>query len=226
MRFPHLIRFTGLLAFLLLLNDADAQRRGGRNSFFQPQRPGALELSGAARLSSETSTGDLLAHPATELTWIGRSPGPLHTGIRLGLGQLDRTLSPGENEGGHVEEVRTRLLMPEVSYVLRLAPFQGGFQPFLEGELGLAATVLDERSFDAEGQRDAYRIPAYDATAHYGWAAGVRLKMGEGAFLALRYGKRFGGTLDLHEANPNPTVMPAQLDGERSRASLGFSFAL
>ena len=54
----------------------------------------------------------------------------------------------------------------------------------------------------------------------------VRVQLGEGAFLTARYGSRFGGALDLHESDVNPTVMPDPLDGERSRAALGFSFAL
>ena len=177
-------------------------------------------------MSSDAATADLLVHPGVELTWIGRAPGPIHTGIRLGLGQLGHTQNAASSDAGNADtETRTRLLLPEVSSVLRLDPFRGGIRPFVEGEIGLAASLLDERTFDDQGQRTAYGIPACDATAHYGWAAGARLRLGEGAFLALRYGKRFGGALDLPEPEQEPTVMPAQLDGERSRASAGFSFA-
>ncbi|RPG81161.1 MAG: hypothetical protein CBC74_002555 [Crocinitomicaceae bacterium TMED114] len=226
MRFPTLFRLSGLLALLLILTDAQAQRRSGRGGFFQPQRPGAIELSGAALLSNDAATADLLVHPGVELTWIGRAPGPIHTGIRLGLGQLDHTQSAASSDAESADtETRTRLLLPEVSSVLRLDPFRGGIRPFVEGEIGLAASLLDERTFDDQGQRTAYGIPAYDATAHCGWAAGARLRLGEGVFLALRYGKRFGGALDLPEPAQEPTVMPAQLDGQRSRASAGFSFA-
>lgn len=227
MRFPFLLHATGLMALLLFTADADAQRRSGRSSFFQPQQPGALELSGVALLSTPQSEARIGMHPGLELTWIGRAPGPLHTGIRLGLGQLDREVTDGMSGETPMDHTTvTRLLLPEVSSVLRLDPFQGRFRPFLEGELGLAATVLDERTLDADGNRTAYQIPAYDATAHYGWAAGVRVQLGEGAFLTARYGSRFGGALDLHESDVNPTVMPDPLDGERSRAALGFSFAL
>ncbi len=226
MRFSSLFRLSGILALLLLTMDAEAQRRGGRSSFFKPQRPGALEFSGVALLSQDAATADLLVHPGLELTWMGRAPGPIHTGIRLGLGQLNSGTEMGNAGGEDVAvETRTRLLLPEVSSVLRLSPFQGGFQPFVEGEIGLAGTLLDARTFDENGQRTAYGIPEYDATAHYGWAAGTRIRMADGMFLALRYGKRFGGALDLPEGTAEPTVMPAQLDGARSRASLGFSFA-
>ncbi len=226
MRFPSLFRLSGLLALLLILTDAQAQRRGGRSGFFQPQRPGAIEFSGAALMSSDAATADLLVHPGVELTWIGRAPGPIHTGIRLGLGQLGHTQNAASSDAGNADtETRTRLLLPEVSSVLRLDPFRGGIRPFVEGEIGLAASLLDERTFDDQGQRTAYGIPAYDATAHYGWAGGARLRLGGGVGVALRYGKRFGGALDLPEPEQEPTVMPAQLDGERSRASAGFSFA-
>ena len=101
----------------------------------------------------------LLVHPGLELTWIGRAPGPLHTGIRLGLGQLDREVTDGMSGETPMDHTTvTRLLLPEVSSVLRLDPFQGRFRPFLEGELGLAATVLDERTLDADGNRTAYRF--------------------------------------------------------------------
>lgn len=227
MRHTPFLRTAGLLALLITLLPAYGQRQGGRNGFFQPQRPGALEFTGTALVSTDGDTGDLLVHPGVELTWIGRAPGPLHTGLRLGLGHLDRqATSPDMDADEAVEEIRTRLMLPEISSVVRLDPLNGSFRPFFEGELGLAATLLDERAFDADGQRAAYRIPAYDATAHYGWAAGVRVRMGQGAFLSMQYGKRFGGTLDLLQPSDGAGSQPMQLDGERHRASVGLSFSL
>ena len=228
MRFPFLLRATGLMALLLFTADADAQRRNGRSGFFQPQRPGALELSGVALLSTPQSEARIGVHPGLELTWIGRAAGPLHSGIRLGLGQLDREVTDGivrrNSNGPHHRDADVTLL-PEVSSVLRLDPFQGRFRPFLEGELGLAPRSWTSGPWMRTGNRTAYPIPAYDATRT---TAGplVCIQLGEGAFLTARYGERFGGHLDLPESDVNPTVMPDPLDGERSRAALGFSFAL
>lgn len=204
---------------LALSTAAFGQRRG---SFFEPRRAGAFELSGTALLS-HFEEGSLMVDPGLEVTFLGRSPGALHSGVRLGIGMLDQSGTVAGSELGTTE--RRRTLLSEVSGVLRLDPFRAGFRPFLEGELGMAATLADVRSFDELGHRIGYDVPAFDPTLHYGWAAGARIRMGTGTFLSLRYGERIGGHLDV----PNPvedTGALTTLDNQRRVLSMGLSLAL
>ena len=156
-------------------------------------------------------------HPGLELTWIGRAPAR-STGIRLGLGQLDREVTDGMSGETPMDHTTVTRLLPEVSGVLRLDPFQGDSAP--SSRRTRAGSHGPGRADVGCGQQpDGLSEPAYDATAHYGWAAGVQVQLGEGAFLTARYGSRFGGALDLHESDVNPTVMPDPLDGERPRGA-------
>lgn len=208
-----------LLTLVLSTSTALGQRRG---NFLEPRRAGAFELNGTALLS-HVEEGNLMVHPGIELTWLGRAAGPLHSGIRLGMGVLDRTGSVAGTETGTTE--RRRTLLPEASGVLRLDPFRGGFRPFAEGELGMAATLVDIRTFDENGDRMDYGVPVFDPTLHYGWAAGARIRIGGGAFMSVRYGKRLGGHLDLPDPVEGTTVQTT-LDNERSVVSMGLSLAL
>ena len=204
---------------LALSTVAFGQRRG---PFFEPRRAGAFELSGTALLS-RVEEGNLMVDPGLEVTFLGRSPGALHRGIRLGIGMLDQSGTISGSEFGTTE--RRRTLLSEVSGVLRLDPFRAGFRPFLEGELGMAATLADIRTFNELGNRISYDVPALDPTLHYGWAAGTRIRMGNGAFLSLRYGERVGGRLDVPSSAEDFGVFTA-LDNQRRVFSMGLSLAL
>ena len=207
---------------VLLLSSGSLFAQCGAGRCFQPRHPGALELGGSALLST-VDDGSLMVHPGLELTMLGRAPGPLHRGIRLGMGVLGTSESDLNATTGTVD--RHRALLPEVAGVVRFSPFRQGFQPFIEGELGAAATLGDVRTFDEAGDRIEHRIPEFDPTLHYGVAAGARIRMAPGTFLALRYAERYGGLLDapfLSEA----TDATDALDGRRRAVSMALSFSL
>ena len=215
-------RMGAVLAVLIMVTSASAAFGQRRGSFLEPRRAGAFELNGTALLA-EMKAGDLMVHPGIELTCLGRSAGPLHKGVRIGLGMLDRSGSLAVSESGTSE--RRRTFLPEVSGVLRLDPFRSRIRPFVEGELGMAATILDVRTFDSMGERTNYDVPNFDPTLQYGWAAGARIRIGNGAFMTVRYGERFGGQLDI----PNPIEAgdaPAQIGNERYVMGMGLSLAL
>lgn len=210
------------VALLIMVTSASAAFGQRRGSFLEPRRAGAFEFNGTALLA-KTEAGDLMVPPGIELTCLGRSAGPLHKGIRIGLGMLDRSGSLAGSESGTSERRRTYL--PEISGVLRLDPFRGGIRPFAEGELGMAATILDVRTFDSAGERMDYAVPNFDPTLHYGWAAGARIRIGNGTFITVRYGERYGGQLDI--PNPiEPGGAPTQIGHERRVMGMGLSLAL
>ena len=144
-----------LVALVLSTSAAFGQRRG---NFLKPRRAGALELTGASLLS-QNNEGNLMVDAGLEVTVLGRAAGPLHSGVRLSVGILDRTGSISGTEAGTTE--RRRTLLPEVSGVLRLDPFRGGFRPFAEAELGMSATLIDIRTFDETGHRTDYACLLY-----------------------------------------------------------------
>jgi hypothetical protein len=208
-----------LLTLVLSTSAAFGQRRG---TFLEPRRAGAFEMGGTSLLSLNAE-GNLMVDAGLEVTVLGRAAGPLHSGVRLGVGLLDRTRSLAGTEAGTTE--RRRTLLPEASGVLRLDPFRGGFRPFAEAELGMSATLIDIRTFDEAGDRTDYAVPAFDPTLHYGWATGARFRLGGGAFLAVRYGERFGGHLDV----PDPiqeTGTLTTLQPQRRVIGMGLSLAL
>lgn len=193
-----------------------------RSRFLEPRRAGAFELSGAALFLTDNAQANLVK-PGTEWTWLGRSSGPIHSGFRLGVHLLDRSESGSDAEPGFTE--RRRVVLPEVSGVLRLDPSLGGFRPFFEGECGMSATGLEVRTFDPDGGRTDHQVPALDPTLHLGWGAGFRARIGHGIFLTARYGERYGGQLNLHFEGLEVDA-PRALEGKRQTASLGLSLAL
>ena len=208
-----------LVALVLSTSAALGQRRG---NFLKPRRAGALELTGASLLS-QNNEGNLMVDAGLEVTVLGRAAGPLHSGVRLSVGILDRTGSISGTEAGTTE--RRRTLLPEVSGVLRLDPFRGGFRPFAEAELGMSATLIDIRTFDETGHRTDYAVPAFDPTLHYGVVAGARIRMGTGTFLSFRYGERFGGYLDVPSPIQENSILTT-MEPERRVIGMGLSLAL
>jgi len=208
-----------LLTLVFSTSAASGQRRG---TFLEPRRAGAFELGGTSLLFLN-SESNLMVDAGLEVSVLGRAAGPLHSGVRLGVGLIDRTGSLAGTEAGTTE--RRRTLLPEASGVLRLDPFQDGFRPFVEAELGMSATFMDIRTFDEEGGRLDYAVPTVDPTLHYGWAAGTRIRLGGGTFVSVRYGERYGGHLDV----PDPiqeTGTLTTLDPQRRVIGMGLSLAL
>lgn len=107
--------------------------------------------------------------------------------------------------------------------VVRLDPLTGGLRPFVEGQFGLAASLVDRRSMDLDGIRTSHAITSFDPTAYYGWSAGTRIRVGRGTFLSFRYGETQGGQLDRH-STAEPEGVPTPLDPRRRAVMVGFSF--
>lgn len=181
-------------------------------------RQGALEFTiGPTGISNKF--GEMTTRPLGTIAFFKRQRGPLKRGIRAGMTGLGSTTESEAVADGASTQYRE--FLPELSGVLRFDPFRGGFQPFVEGELGIAASVMDERTFDAQGNRTNHSISGFDSGLFYGWGAGVRLRMGTSAFLMLRYGSRFGSPLDLFdESTPGQVIEPQRTDG-----SIGLSLA-
>lgn len=181
-------------------------------------RQGAVEMTfGPTALYDEN--GEMTARPLASLAYFKRQRGPFKRGIRMGVAGLGSTSETVEMEDN--QSIQYREFLPELSGVLRFDPFRGGFQPFVEGELGLAASVMDERTFDAQGNRTNHSVSGFDSGLFYGWGAGARFRMGRSSFLMLRYGSRIGSPLDLFDEND-----PAQIiEPNRQDVSLGLSLA-
>ena len=85
-----------LLTLVLSASAAFGQRRG---TFLEPRRAGAFEMGGTSLLSLNAE-GNLMVDAGLEVTVLGRAAGPLHSGVRLGVGLLDRTGSLAGTEDG------------------------------------------------------------------------------------------------------------------------------
>ncbi len=192
--------------------------------FVEAKNPHSLEISGNAFFSTGLYDRENITNPGLEVTFLNRSIHPLQKGFRLGLGIMDGQTTAVNATSDKTE--RRRALMPQAAGLLHLELFRGRFRPFVEGEAGVASTLLDVRTFDELEERTSYSIPSFDATLFYGWATGIRISMMEGqGFLVLRCGNRFGGQLTQHAMGDEPEEN-ALLDGRRSSASIGISLTL
>ncbi len=217
----HAARMTALLALLFALGSVHAQCCGRQ----PPRTSGAFELS-AGNVALGLPEG-LMNHLHVDMAWFSASRSPFKRGLRLGVGSLGSARVPSDSDNGldptNLEEFRYRMLLPELSGVLRFDPLRGGFRPFAEGSFGIAATFVDERNFDAAGERIGYGVEAIDPTVNFGWSAGTRIRLGRAAFLVLRYGEQQGGLLnhyDLHSLD----AAPISAQAVRRQATLGISF--
>ena len=219
---PHLLRSLALAcATLFILPESHAQEWGleSRCGKFRnrPCIQGAVELTAGPLMVQQN--GGHATVPQASLAIFGRQSGPFKRGVRVGLAHLGSEVQDQIGEG---TSTRYRQAMPELAGLLRFEPFRGGFRPFVEGEVGFAASVMDERSFDAEGNRTAHRFSGFDPGLNYGWSAGARLRMGSAAFLMVRYGSRLGSSLNLPGIGQEEATSVAL---DREDVSVGFSFA-
>lgn len=222
--FSSVALYAGALMLgLTTVPDAHAQNLCSGN----PHRSSSFEMSlGSTQLSV---AGDAQYHLRGDLAWFARSRSPFRTGIRLGwghLGQSSITSAASSGEGNPEQEVvesRYRLAMNTVHGVVRFDPLVGAFRPFVEGEVGVAATAVDRRDFDRLGERTAYAVPSLDPTLQYGWSAGARIRMSRTSFFVVRYGTQHGGQLDLHStADPEGAFDLA--DHQHHTGTIGLSF--
>ncbi len=175
-------------------------------------------------LQSGLTHRETITNPGIEVTFLNRSFHPVQKGLRLGLGIMDGETNAVNATSDKTE--RRRALMPQAAGLLHLELFRGRIRPFVEGEAGVASTLLDVRTFDELDERTSYSIPSFDATLFYGWATGLRIAMMDGqGFLVLRCGNRFGGQLARHAIGDEPEGS-ALLAGRRSSASIGISLTL
>lgn len=209
-------------AFLLALPQAQSQEwslepRCGKHRG-RPCQQGAFELTlGPAfiHLADEPSN----ARPQASIACFSRQRGPFKRGVRLGLIGLGSEKSEAEALEGHV--IRQRQVLPEFSGIIRFEPFKGGLRPFVEGEAGVSASVLDESTFNPEGERQNHSVTGFDPGLHVGWGAGARLKMGKSSLLIFRYGTRIGSPVDIIDEG----IQDATTDIQREEVSLGLSLA-
>lgn len=191
-----------------------------------PQRASTFEMSlGSTQVSV---SGDAQYDLRGDLTWLARSRSPFRTGVRLGMGHLGQaSMSATDNSEGNsdqeVVESKYRLAMHTVHGVVRFDPLVGAFRPFIEGEVGVAATAVDRRDFDALGERIGYAVTALDPTLQYGWSAGARMRLSRTAFLVMRYGTQHGGPLDLHHRS-DPEGAFEVADNQHHTGTIGLSF--
>ncbi|MEC7692946.1 MAG: hypothetical protein VX446_01060, partial [Bacteroidota bacterium] len=97
-------------------------------------------------------------------------------------------------------------------YLLRMTLFQNsGFQPFAEGYAGVRGSFLGARLvLDGEDDRQPVNdVPFFSANFNYGYAAGLRLRLGKRSFITARYAQMFhledGNVVQV--ADPNAIVI-------------------
>lgn len=215
------LRSTAVLAALFTFGTVQAQCCGRQ----APRPGGAFEL-GAGGMALGMPDGPM-HRLQLDMAWFGAGRTPLKSGIRMGLTAIGSAGLPLDGDAGagpdDIDRFQYRSFLPALSGVLRFDPLRGGFRPFVEGEFGLAASMVDRRSINTEGDRVGYRLEAFEPTVGMGWSAGTRIRLGRSAFLVMRYGEQQGGSLPHYD----PAAWDAEavpMEATRRQATLGFSF--
>ena len=92
--------------------------------------------------------------------------------------------------GETVGQLYVRNQLAHAHYLLRMTLFQNsGFQPFVEGYAGVRGSFLGARLvLDGEDDRQPVNdVPFFSANFNYGYAAGLRLRLGKRSFITARY---------------------------------------
>lgn len=134
-------------------------------------------------------------------------------GLDLGfqpIGGFDTTVV--DANGGTVGQLYVRNQLAHAHYLLRMTLFQNsGFQPFVEGYAGVRGSFLGARLvLDGEDDRQPVNdVPFFSANFNYGYAAGLRLRLGKRSFITARYAQMFhledGNVVQV--ADPNAIVI-------------------
>ncbi|MEC8802268.1 MAG: hypothetical protein VXX32_00590 [Bacteroidota bacterium] len=134
-------------------------------------------------------------------------------GLDLGfqpIGGFDTTVV--DANGGTVGQLYVRNQLAHAHYLLRMTLFQNsGFQPFAEGYAGVRGSFLGARLvLDGEDDRQPVNdVPFFSANFNYGYAAGLRLRLGKRSFITARYAQMFhledGNVVQV--ADPNAIVI-------------------
>ena len=134
-------------------------------------------------------------------------------GLDLGfqpIGGFDTTVVDANGET--VGQLYVRNQLAHAHYLLRMTLFQNsGFQPFVEGYAGVRGSFLGARLvLDGEDDRQPVNdVPFFSANFNYGYAAGLRLRLGKRSFITARYAQMFhledGNVVQV--ADPNAIVI-------------------
>ena len=110
------------------------------------------------------------------------------------IGGLDTTIIMDANGTSTPGSLRVRNQLAHAHCLLRLTLFQNsGFQPFLEGFGGVRGSFLRARLV-IDGGADSQRIndvPFFSSNFDCGYAAGLRLRLGNRSFVTARYAESF-----------------------------------
>lgn len=120
-------------------------------------------------------------------------------------------------------DVKHRIYRTHAS--LRLNPFHGRIQPYVEGLAGLkwfsSSAHITQYSGRAKEKLDKYNLER-SFTTSYGWAAGVKVEATRGLFIEARYENLMGGQANF--INPESFSMTSNevfdYDMERSKTNI------
>ena len=110
------------------------------------------------------------------------------------IGGFDTTLTVNDNGTDRNGTLYVRNQLAHAHYLLRMTLFQNsGFQPFVEGYGGVRGSFLGARLvLDGEDDRQPVNdVPFFSANFNYGYAAGLRLRLGKRSFITARYAQMF-----------------------------------
>ena len=137
--------------------------------------------------------------------------GLLDGGFDIGfqpIGGFDTTITVNDNGTVRDGTLYVRNQLAHASYLLRMTMFQNsGFQPFVEGYAGVRGSFLGARLVleDGEESTKINDIPYFSSNFNYGYAAGLRLRVGKRSFVTARYARMLhlvGGNV-VQVADPN-----------------------
>ncbi|MFK7757174.1 MAG: hypothetical protein AB8B53_09615 [Flavobacteriales bacterium] len=108
---------------------------------------------------------------------------------------------------------------------MRLNPFNGRVQPYVEGLAGLkwfsSSAHISQYSGRAKEKLNKYNLER-SFTSSYGWAAGVKIEAARGVFIEARYENLIGGQASF--INPESFSMTShevfEYDMERSKTNI------
>ena len=121
--------------------------------------------------------------------------GLLDGGFDIGfqpIGGFDTTITVNDNGTVRDGTLYVRNQLAHASYLLRMTMFQNsGFQPFVEGYAGVRGSFLGARLVleDGEESTKINDIPYFSSNFNYGYAAGLRLRVGKRSFVTARYAR-------------------------------------
>ena len=121
--------------------------------------------------------------------------GLLDGGFDIGfqpIGGFDTTITVNDNGTLRDGTLHVRNQLAHAYYLLRMTLFQNsGFQPFVEGYAGVRGSFLGARLVldDGDESTKINDVPYFSSNFNYGYAAGLRLRVGKRSFVTARYAR-------------------------------------